>query len=164
MKKLLFLTLILLASCASSAGTGDSMSIDLLSEDLRALLSDEPSDDLSPLPFATEASIGPSSQKEGYFVVSVTVSYSGSFLENVRILTVPSAYTLENHPSVVASVGYEGHALSLSEVTDVEQYRFCGFRVSYLSENASDGVKVSVRDAERLWRYSISAENFSERS
>ena len=140
--------LILLATCLLACNDSSSsvnLNNSLLSNDLKLLLNSTPNIDKSTLPFNTEASITESKQKQGYYVVSVVVSYKDVIINDICLIAIPSSYTLESTPSAVASVGYDEYQFKLAATTNVEKYQFSGFRISYLVDNNIDGVKVLMK-------------------
>lgn len=86
-----------------------------------------------------------SSEKNGYYVVTVEISYKEIKIDHVKIITIPSSIKLENKPKAISNVGYDNNNYILDNYVDVNNFIFKGFRISYLTDKKEDGIKISFK-------------------
>lgn len=145
-KKYLYLfSIFLLISCNQSQSSDLSYHYSL-SNELRELIEYETESYKNDFPFYAEASSVLSSTHENYYVVTVTISYKDTTITDFRSIAIPSSFTIKDASNIVANVGYDDYSFTLAPSSENQNaLTFPGFRISYLTNNINDGVKVSLR-------------------
>lgn len=161
MKKFL---LVLLATLVCSCGgkTSERAYDPSFSADLQSLLNETPEEYSDKAIFSARGSIAPSSEHEGFSIVTLEISYKDTEIASVGIISLPLSMDLTSEIASVANIGYQGETFTLSANTDASELRFRGFRLSYLTPSKDDGLKFSVRGNGALCRYRISKENLTD--
>lgn len=149
MKKIyLLISLILITSCDSNQSFKQSMNYDeSFSNDLSLLFEfkDQESIYQETDPFLMYSYIQPSKEYSDFYIVTVDIAYSTQRIEDIRIITLPFSLLKDDKPTSISHVGYDGQIYNLDSYVDKASLTFKGYRISYLTKDSQDGVKVFLR-------------------
>lgn len=152
-----------MALCLFSCGGNTSSSIYIdpsFGTDLNEILNNDGVEYTSEEPFLASVNISPSTSNEDYFNVSLLIEYKDTELKNIKIITVPASLSTKDEIANAANVGYFEKPFTLSSSTIVEEYKFKGFRLTYLISDAKDNLKFSIKSDVVNKIYYINSEDF----
>lgn len=151
-------SIILLSSCLFLCGCNNEVSSSnenktFLSNDIQELISfngDNPLD----YPFELDKQINKSLTHENFYVVTVTIAYKEVTINNFKSIVIPYSLNIIEASNLVANVGYSDEKYTLGSKDSSDPFTFPGFRISYLTKDNEDGVKILVKGDDCNYKFS----------